>query len=626
MTQTTQRDAVDVITPKTRIAAVDGLRGVAVLAVMLFHTESRLVPAGFLGVDVFFVISGFLITDILFRGAGWSGLGGFWLRRARRLAPALMVLLVTVALLRLVHPGPGDSNPAPIVAALTYTTNWYEILTGGSYFGLYEQPTLLLHTWSLAIEEQFYLAFPIILFVLMTAWSRHSRRLAVVVGLMAALSATWAVVLWHRGASVDRIYMGTDTRVQGLLVGAGLALLLISRGRPVRSSGSVTTAGLIGLVILGASLFVAQDVSLLFSGGFFIIALATAAVIVGCLTEGPVSRVLSWRPLVALGVISYSVYLWHYPIFAWLQVRDGVTSWAPQVWSFVVTLLVATASYVVVERPFLRGGFTRWSAPRQLGVYALAGGVVVALCLPESGALERAPVESWPGAVAVPDSILVMGDSVALGLDMHYPRDRYATEVGGSYQIGCGYSTRDFRTNLGVFTTDVCQQWRAKATQYISDKAPEAVVVAAPVWDLFPRVVAGLDHPAGTPVFNQEFRDRMADVLDTAGGQGARPVYVIKYGCMLAPGTGADVDAGSIAIANSLIDEVAATRPDVYTVDPSPLTCDGTRSVDVLDGITLRDDGMHWTPRGGELLWSLILGQMATDRATRSAVTRDPAS
>ncbi|MCB0922907.1 MAG: acyltransferase, partial [Actinobacteria bacterium] len=114
---------------------------------MLFHTESRLVPAGFLGVDVFFVISGFLITDILFRGAGWSGLGGFWLRRARRLAPALMVLLVTVALLRLVHPGPGDSNPAPIVAALTYTTNWYEILTGGSYFGLYEQPTLLLHTW-----------------------------------------------------------------------------------------------------------------------------------------------------------------------------------------------------------------------------------------------------------------------------------------------------------------------------------------------------------------------------------------------------------------------------------------------------------------------------------------------
>ncbi len=114
-------------------------------------------------------------------------------------------------------------------------------------------------------------------------------------------------------------------------------------------------------------------------------------------------------------------------------------------------------------------------------------------------------------------------------------------------------------------------------------------------------------------------------VLMTAWSRNPRR-YIIKYGCMLAPGTGADVDAKSTAIANSLIDEVAATRSNVHTVDPSPLTCDSGRSVDVLDGITLPDDGMHWTPRGGDMLWSLILEQMATDQATRSSATQNPAS
>lgn len=614
MTQTDTTTLREVGAPHSRISSIDGLRGVAVLAVLLFHTQSSFLNAGFLGVDVFFVISGFLIADILYRSGSRSSIGRFWLRRARRLAPALILLLAVVALVRLLRPLPGNGDNAPILAALTYTTNWYDIWTAGSYFASFDHPSVLLHTWSLAIEEQFYLLFPFVLLAATAVFGHKRRAMGAAVAALAGISAGWAALLWVTGASVDRIYMGTDTRAQSLLVGACMGIVVSARPRMERAPRMVTLAGTLGFVLLAAAMAAVRDVSAMFLGGFLVVAMGTAAVILACLYEGPVSRALAWRPLVLLGIISYSVYLWHYPIFAWVQGPEGNAQLSAEVWSFVLTLLVATGSYYFIERPFLRGRFARLPSRRQWLTYLVAALAIVLLALPPAGWLSRRESLQWPERQDVPGSILVMGDSVALGLDLYFPRDRYTTEILGTYKIGCGFSELPFKTNLGVFPVTECQEWKSKTVEYLTSHDPEAVVIESPAWVSWPRIVNGVSYPPGTPPFDDDFQRTLANAIAVGGGEGRRPVYVVKLGCMKAPGTQSDVAKEDIDIVNGMIDEVVDEAPLAHTVDPSFATCTQNRSIDVVGGVAMRDDGMHWTPQGAEWLWHKILTQMAQDR------------
>jgi peptidoglycan/LPS O-acetylase OafA/YrhL len=366
--------------------ALDGMRALAVAAVVLFHGGVAFLVGGFLGVDAFFVLSGFLITSLLvveWRNTGRIRLGTFWLRRARRLLPALLVMLVVtvVAYRDVLDPDELRLLRGDAFAALGYVANWRMIYRGGDYFAQTAGPSPLQHTWSLGIEEQFYWLWPLIvvgLFALVTR-GRVMRRwsLALMCLALAALSTLDSALL-YQPQDPNRVYFGTDSRVGELLVGCALAMVLAGtgarsapaqtnpgvapRGSPAARSSRAAWTGVLALA--GAAGAVAMLVAAsggdgwLYRGGLSAFALAVAAVIghVTLRPAGLLARMLGLAPLVWLGRISYGVYLWHWPLFGLLNHdRTGLAGGVLLATRVAVTLAVATASYWLVERPVRAG-------------------------------------------------------------------------------------------------------------------------------------------------------------------------------------------------------------------------------------------------------------------------------
>ncbi|MEA3018480.1 MAG: hypothetical protein QOI47_4, partial [Actinomycetota bacterium] len=338
--------------------ALDGLRGLAVAGVVAFHAGFGWARGGFLGVSTFFTLSGFLITSLLVTERNRSGridLPAFWSRRARRLLPASLATLFAVSVLAgsLATPEQLHGLRLDVLAALGYSANWRFILSGQSYGSLFAAPSPILHFWSLAIEEQLYVVFPLLVVFVARRW------LAPVLGALVAGSVALGFVLYHPGGSTSAAYYGTGVRAGELLVGALLALLVASRRDPARPFG--TTAAGVGGVTALAVLFVAwstmrQDATVLYRGGFVVHALVTSVVIAACLVPGPVRSALSLAPLRALGRISYGVYLYHWPVFVWLTPeRAHVDGGALVLAQLGVTLAIAVASYRFLEQPIRRG-------------------------------------------------------------------------------------------------------------------------------------------------------------------------------------------------------------------------------------------------------------------------------
>ena len=302
--------------------ALDGLRAVAVGAVLLYHHQG-LAPdgigrGGFIGVDVFFVLSGFLITSLLVLEHGSTNtvsLPRFWSRRVRRLAPALLAaLLLTVVLSRLVYPAPFEAIiHEDVLWTLLYAQNWHVAVANG---GL-DSP--LLHMWSVSVEEQWYLVWPVVLMVVLTTVRTRRTRVAVVAALAIA-GALWTAYVFDRDGTV-RAYYGTDTRAQELLVGAALALgavggVFVLRGARRRALDVLGLLGLVGIVVFVA---VVPDGPGWKLGGFTALAVVTAIVIAAAVQEGgPVRWLLARTPLVLVGRVSYGLYLFHLPIYAWV--------------------------------------------------------------------------------------------------------------------------------------------------------------------------------------------------------------------------------------------------------------------------------------------------------------------
>jgi peptidoglycan/LPS O-acetylase OafA/YrhL/CubicO group peptidase (beta-lactamase class C family) len=347
------------------LTGLDGLRALAVVAVLLYHAGYE-VAGGYLGVESFFVLSGFLITTLLaadWRRHGHVRIGEFWLRRARRLLPALLLtlagtLLLTAALL------PGELRPlgADTLASLLYVMNWKLVVAQQSYFDALSRPSLLQHLWSLAIEEQFYLLWPLAC----AAGMRLLRPAGFLATVLAAILASSLLMfaLYESGADTSRIYYGTDTRASGLLIGAALALIWTPERR--QSSGgrygpALEAAGGLALaLVLAAYVWLHEQHPLLYLGGFQLVALATALVIVA--TTAPSSRLLprllEARPLLWLGRRSYSLYLWHWPIFLLVGEAAGPENrWSADLLGFGLTMLLASASYRFVEQPVRTHGF-----------------------------------------------------------------------------------------------------------------------------------------------------------------------------------------------------------------------------------------------------------------------------
>jgi peptidoglycan/LPS O-acetylase OafA/YrhL len=389
--------------PEVRLSyspGLDGLRAIAVMAVLLYHADLGWMPGGFLGVEVFFVISGYLITALLlaeWRQKGRINLKDFWLRRARRLLPALYVLLVVTLTFAVIFlPGEVAGLRGDVLAAFGYVTNWFLIFGQESYFESVGRPSVLQHLWSLAVEEQFYLIWPLVMAVgLGLGATRLRRRRVLMVALVGATASAVAMALLYApGVDPSRIYYGTDTRATGLLCGVALAFLWspADKYRPAeaghrrlkrpdrrrfRRRWGWTTPVLfdvLGLAALGGLvwlfLHLGEFQPFLYRGGFALVALTTVVAIVAVVHPYSHigSRLLGSAPLRWLGVRSYGIYLWHWPVFMVTRPELDVPFGGLPLLALrlTVTIVLADLSYRFVETPIRRGALGRaWNMLRE---------------------------------------------------------------------------------------------------------------------------------------------------------------------------------------------------------------------------------------------------------------------
>ena len=355
--------------------ALDGLRALAVAAVLAYHADLGWARGGFLGVDVFFVLSGFLITGLLLADRDRHGrirLGRFFRRRALRLLPALITLLVVVSLaIPFLAPDQAWRLRGDLLAALGYVSNWWLVLQDQSYFQAIGRPPVLQHLWSLAVEEQFYIVWPLVLGLAMR-WVPARRRLGGWVLLGAGASAALMAALHEPGTDPSRVYYGTDTRVAALLIGAALACLWPHSSAPTGRMRRGVLGG-VGLIALaGLALCMARVDEFepgLYQGGFLGVALLAATVVAVGAARQPtfVGRMLGSRPLVWTGKRSYAIYLWFWPVFMLTRPHADVPlSGVPLlVLRVSLTVAIAAASYRFVETPAREGALGRaWAAAR----------------------------------------------------------------------------------------------------------------------------------------------------------------------------------------------------------------------------------------------------------------------
>ncbi len=444
---------------------LDGLRALAVLAVIAYHEQLGWAPGGLLGVGVFFTLSGYLITDLLLGQwvrSGGLNLGDFWLRRARRLLPALFVMLAAVtAWVTVMSPARLASLRGAVAGAATYSSNWYYIYTHNSYFARFAPPGPFDHLWSLAVEEQFYLVWPWVL--LLGVYFLRGRKpgavrwLALPTLALAAASAAAMLMLYHPGYDPTRIYEGSDTRACGLLVGAALAMVWPSR-RTARTAlwtrVALDGAGFAGLAVIGVMIWrVGQYSAFTYQGGLVLLSVATAGTVAAVAYPGSlVGVMLGWKPLRWIGVRSYGIYLWHYPVIILTSPANSAEDLPRAALQVAASIGLAALSWHFVEEPIRHGALERawkrmrsrtaWQAqPAGVGGWAAVtgGAMVVALaCAGLSGAV-RAPATSdaatgtlAAGSVLPPPSGTSQGGSGTSGTSTG------ETSTGGSAEGGSG--------------------------------------------------------------------------------------------------------------------------------------------------------------------------------------------
>jgi peptidoglycan/LPS O-acetylase OafA/YrhL len=625
--------------------ALDGIRAVSILGIMANHGGFGWAGGGVISVDVFFVLSGFLITMLLMKEWTRSGtirLRAFWARRARRLLPALFVLLGGIGIYALVFAPAGTQGALRWdgLSTLLYFSNWHQILTGQSYFAQVSAPSPLLHTWTLAIEEQFYLVWPIVV-VCVLKLTRSPRTLLVVTVLGVVASATEMALLFHPHVDPSRLYYGTDTRAQDILTGAALGIALFRRG-PV--SGKRARVGLSWMAVAGAAVFVGEwwrinsSVDLTYRGGFLLADVMVALVIAG-VTLAPTglpARVLSVRPLTFVGRISYGLYLWHWPIFLVLDhARTGLGIYSLFALRLAVTFAFAIASWYLVETPVRQMTFGSWRSWSWVPVGAVAVVGVLLVTTVSSGAAAdnvllspkalKTSLNAYlydgftqPGKVRV----LVVGDSVSLtvGYWMTPYASRYGMVIRGRPLDGCGLATAvpfDYHGTVTYQTLIPCSQWPTIWQSEVDDLHPQVVALVIGWWETMDRMYQGKWQHLGDPAFDAYETAQLQQAVSVLGAGGAHVAL------MTAPyfdsgeqpdGQPWDEDAPArVNVLNRLITSVAALHRGTVSVVPLHryLDPDG-HFTSSIDGQVMRfADGVHTTQAAGTYLAPKILPQFA---------------
>ncbi len=406
------------------VPALDGLRAIAVAGVLVFHAGAGWMGGGFLGVDLFFVLSGWLITGLLLhevRTSGTLDLVAFWGRRVRRLIPAVLLVLVAIVVWWSATAPPAERlsvlRDAP--SALLYAANWHQIAANAGYWASFDAPSPLAHLWSLAIEEQFYLAWPVMLALVARRHGRERLVLGVcLAGAAGAVALSWLV----SNGEITRAYMGTDTRAASLLLGGAFATAPMRRAARAVCHwiGGTVDPPLLAIGVVLAAMWTrvnGGDARWLFRGGLLLHALL-AAVAIALLAAAPASRAargLSWAPLRWIGLRSYSLYLWHWPVFVWFSAeRTGLGGPVTTAIRFALTFALADASYRLVENPIrTRAAWARgWRGAVSLsGAMAVVTSLVVVIPRPPTGP-DRPDTAAVTQALVVPAG----GDDVAVGV------------------------------------------------------------------------------------------------------------------------------------------------------------------------------------------------------------------
>jgi peptidoglycan/LPS O-acetylase OafA/YrhL len=535
------------------IAALDGLRALAVIAVLCYHLGFSWARGGYLGVDLFFVLSGFLITSLLLEEheeTGGVALARFWGRRARRLLPALFVMVTAVMAFVLLDGRYGQT--ASIAAldlhalrlqaltTLAYVVNWYDIAAQHSYFAQFASPSPLQHTWSLAIEEQFYIVWPFLTVAVLARGLRQRRTtgVAVSIALVAASTALMAI-LFVPGTDPSRVYYGTDTRLADLAVGATLAWLTARRPEtPPRIAAALRVAGpasLLGLLAMMATAGSAGGIpsDFMFRGGFLVACILCALVIAEArLDNSLLTRGFSLAPVVAVGIVSYGIYLWHWPVIVFFtEASTGLSGAALLAGRLAIIAALVLASYYLVEQPIRR---QRIAIAWRRAIYVVGVAVTVAAILVATtpslvvrssvhAALVRyAPADPPAGAGGLAgQAVIPVGHQISKA-------DRLRIVlIGDSMMQIAGPGIRAALQSTGVvrvrsdgfpgWGTTIDPTWRSYVTQAVT-RAHADLVLMTTGWD----GTEALEHPAA-------YRATLEELVSVARSAGAAGVVFVQY-------------------------------------------------------------------------------------------------
>jgi peptidoglycan/LPS O-acetylase OafA/YrhL len=629
-----------------------------VAGVLLFHAGH--LTGGYLGVDLFFVLSGFLITSLLvleWTATGTVELGRFWARRARRLLPAMFAVLIAVAVAArwYVAPESQESLRDEGWATLGYVANWFAIVRTEGYWEQTLLPSWLQHTWSLAIEEQFYVVWPLVVGAVFGIWRRSARsagtapprdpaavrasvrRLGWLAWAGAAASAGLMIVWSLLGGSRERLYLGTDTRVAAILLGAGLACWQHLSGRMQTDHGAVgdeppsavrtgadgfslgrrtvdrrwlSVAGVVAaaaLVVAWAALDGTEP--LLYRGGLLACGLAATVVLLDVTTPGatPLRPVLELAPLRWLGLISYGLYLWHWPVYQYLLPgRFGLQGWSLVVVRIGVSLAVAVASYHLVELPIRRGALRG-----ALVKVALPAAVIVAALALFLGTTNAIDTPTTPAAGASPGfdddeagpRVMVLGDSVAFALasDGLDPLEgELGIGVSNRAEIGCTLM-REVDDPLSEAIRNCSPDWPG----FVGQDRPDIVLLLFGGYvGIVPAEVDGREVDACDPAYDDLWAERLTEAVDTLSATGATVVLSSS------PTAADEVFKGEDPATfdaqqrcnNEVIEAVAAEHPRAAFVDLAGYVCPPEGCQVEIDGVKLRGDGVHYRNEGAETI------------------------
>jgi peptidoglycan/LPS O-acetylase OafA/YrhL len=618
--------------------ALDGIRGLAVGAVLFFHGGFAWARGGFLGVSTFFTLSGFLITSLLVAEVGRTGgvkLTAFWARRLRRLLPASALTLSVLLLLSFVlNEGWERALPGDVIASALNVANWHFLFDERSYAALFDSPSPALHFWSLAIEEQFYWVFPVLTAGVFAVSKGSVKAFAAALGGLLAIAAGLTLIYRDRP---DTVYYATPIRMGEIVVGALLAVAL-AQGRMEKLRRFAPLAVVVGLGALAVSAWawfnIEQQTPSLYKGGLLIYALVSGALVLSACVDGPVKRALGFEPLRLLGVVSYGVYLFHWPVFlvmsearvdGWLGPLDihprGSKLFVLRV---LVTLALAVVSYHLLEqpirtgkRPHLRLAIAR---PPLLAAVTVTAIVLAALIFPKISEPPVDPFEAYTAALNGPEPAalasdaqigVTLGDSTMLrtawGLSA-WGQDHQNRLVltGGSADVGCGVGRGGKVRYLGVEgdLKEPCQQWATTLPQVMADtrdrygRVDFAVVQTGP-WDVADRQLEGDDQwrHIGDPVYDDYLRSELDAANQLLVDEGVIVVWLtappIEAGKNQEPPPSEpypESDPERMRLLNDMIRELADQREGVVVVDLAAWV----ESLPPGEDERLRPDGVHF--------------------------------